>query len=143
MAWYYTPPDKLNPLEVDEPLRDLIAKINRSNWLRTEESCAGHPDRLGSATGAWGTDIYLRLVVIKRNFFTLTRLFSMVDACYAGIGKMSGWSVSLQYDREDEDGIHFYFKLKYNEDIQMRKVAIEIVEREFAAVDGLREVFET
>jgi len=126
MPWLYDNPENLNYRLIDEPIRELVREINSSNWLKTEESCCGHPVNEPSA---WGTnaELYLRLVVTEPN--QLKRLFFMVDRLRESFGNFLG-HVSLSYDRIDELGSHWFLSCKYNK-FEQRSLAIDFVEASF------------
>ena len=130
MPWLYDNPETLDYSNIDEPIRDLCRKINSSAWLRTEESCAGHP---ANESSAWNNqDLYLRLVVLKNSKFH--KLLMMMDKIREGYSGLH-WSCTLLYDRQDELGTHWYFGLVYGKQIRYRDIAIDLVTRKFLEVN--------
>jgi len=126
MTWLYDDPESLNYEFIDEPIRNLVKQINDSDWLKTEESCCGHPVNEPSA---WGTnaELYLRVVVCE--LVQLKRLFFMVDRLREPFKNFMG-HVSLCYDRTDKLGSHWYLSCKYNK-FEYRSLAIEFMEIAF------------
>lgn len=136
MTWLYDNPETMNYDIIDEPIRELVKRINRSSWLRTEESCSGHPagdtpiDRITS----WaGHSIFLRLALIDVS--KLDALFEWVEKIRAGYGGMIGWQTGMSYDRKDSLGYHWYLTLEYPNDVKVRHIAIDLVLRMFVEVD--------
>jgi len=119
MPWLYDDPSTMDYNNVDEAIRNLCRLINSSTWLRTEESCAGHPSKEPSA---WDNkDLYFRLVVLKSA--DIARLLMMMDKIRAGCN----WPCHLSYDRHDELGSHWFFTLSYDKEIRYRDLAIDFV----------------
>ena len=65
-AMFYSPPDKMDEW-VDDLMRPICESINKSEWVWTAESCAGHPE--ADEAGAWfhNTHPFIRLVTHKSN----------------------------------------------------------------------------
>ena len=127
MPWLYDDPETLNYKTIDPAIRELVATINQSEWLRTEESCSGHP---ANETSAWGgMSLYIRLVVIKPEM--IWNFLWMADLIRASYVSMMGWHLAVLYDRQDELGSHWYLTLDYNKDISMRLIAADIMLRAF------------
>jgi hypothetical protein len=66
---FYTLPSQLTEDQIDPLIRDIVFRINGSEWVWTAESCQGHPDCEEEMT-AWGmnTDPFLRLVTHQDQF---------------------------------------------------------------------------
>lgn len=135
MPWLYSDPATMNYDNIDEPIRELCREINNSMWLRTEESCAGHPTNEPTAWD-WNKDLYIRFVLIDEK--KLKNLLSLIDEIRKSYGKTKDWHVNLTYDRTDELGSHWYFNLKYGQDIKLRHAAVDIVLRKFNLVNAFQ-----
>ena len=131
MSWLYENPETLDYGNVDEPIRGLVKAINQSSWLRTEESCCGHP---ANEVSGWGNAkiLYIRFVV--KDAVRIPMLLEFVDLVRASYGLMIGWHVALFYDRKDGLGTHWYFNFEYASDIANRVIAVDIVLRSFIQV---------
>ena len=57
----YQHPDEITESDIDDEIWALVRSINRTDWMRTTCSCAGHPDTHG--LHAWSTDLELSLAV--------------------------------------------------------------------------------
>ena len=128
MVWLYNNPEGLDYGQIDEPIRELCKEINESSWLRTEESCCGHPDPNEKMRSAWGgDDLYLRVCVIDK--LKLSKLFSWFESIRDD--GLQEWHSGLRYDRTDEDGIHFYIDFSYAKKLDYRKIAIDYITKKF------------
>ncbi len=132
MTWFYDDPDTLDYSKLDEPIRELCKKINQSDWLRTEESCAGHNSYEQTA---WGTDpdLYLRLCIIKKEHQTLLLelIQQLRDDC-----KGLNWHLGFSFDRIDELGEHWYFHFNYYQH-KDREMCIDYVLGKINEVKGI------
>lgn len=82
---FYVEPSRLDLSQVDPMIRPVVAKINRSGWVWTGESCQGHPDATGMADTGWlhNTDPYLRLICAKDHLGPmLARLVNATLPCH-------------------------------------------------------------
>jgi len=91
---FYDDPENLAPEQVDPLLRDAVARINRSGWVWTAESCQGHPDETGYVW-AGNTSPMLRLVCRTPE-----------------VGRMLGALHEASTGFVDEDGLPRYFSLR-------------------------------
>lgn len=135
MPWLYTDPANLDYAQVDEPIRSLVREINASSWLRTEESCAGHPGpRAGGPLEPpfiWGEDLYLRLVLLRGA--PVRALLRLVEECRGGLRLIPHAWASLSYDRTDETGTHWFFTSSYDRHLDNREAAVAGVLEAFRA----------
>ena len=130
MPWLYDNPKTMDYNNLDQPIRVLCKKINESTWLRTEESCAGHYTNEPSSSGWNSRDLYLRLVLITGEIGYLLKMVDEIRKSCLGLQ----WTCSLVYDRRDELGTHWFFKLNYGRDICNRDIAIELITRKFLSI---------
>lgn len=121
--WPYDNPASLNYDCIDEGVRKLCRSINNTDWLRTAESCSGHP----KGRYAWSKSTYLRLITNDVN-----RLFDIVDAFDEGSGPVS--CLCVQYDRRYPFGVGFYVTFPQPPDIETRDIYIDFFLRELIAL---------
>ena len=57
----YRHPEKITESDIDDEIWTLVRSINRTDWMWTVCSCAGHPD--SHDLYAWSTDLELSLAV--------------------------------------------------------------------------------
>lgn len=124
MTWLYDNLETLDYSKIDEPIRELVKMINESEWMRTEESCCGHPAY--EPSGWAGSELYLRLVVLKaeKNW----NLFASVEQLRKSFGKSYEYHISLLFDRQDALGQHWFFKVSYHVP-ENRSIAIDATSR--------------
>lgn len=138
MVWFYDNPNTLDYSKLDEPIRELCKYINtQMKWLRTEESCCGHPDPNEAYNSAWGAfdKLYLRLCVLDGFENRIISLFELIDKIWQGCKGLQ-WHVSLSYDRKDSDGYHFYFYFDYGKELSQRQMAIDFVQQKIMELTG-------
>ena len=89
-ALFYSPPDDMAE-DVDPLIRPICESINKSEWVWTAESCAGHPE--ADEAGAWfhNTSPFLRLVTHE------TKVGRMMELIFKAI---------IQVDHAMEKKIH-------------------------------------
>lgn len=131
MPWLFNNPAHIDYNDIDEPIRDLVQLINRSEWLKTEESCVGHPNFCRSCGTGWGdmSDLYLRLVVTNK--IVAYKLLTILDAIRNGIRGNPGWTSLLEYERTDELGSHWMLKVGYGHTIDNRDRAVAFITQVF------------
>lgn len=128
MVWLYNNPETLDYNQVDEPIRELCKEINSSSWLRTEESCCGHPDANEKMRSAWGSDdLYLRVCVIDKT--KVEKLFDWFESIRDD--GLPEWHTGLRFDRTDNDGTHFYIDFNYGKTLKYREIAITYILKKF------------
>lgn len=132
MVWLYDNPDTLNYDFIDEPIRDLIKRMNESGWMKTEESCCGHPAHESPWMGSTKGQVYIRFAVKPEN---IVYAFDMCDYCWENMSGIEG-HVALRYDRKDEDGIHLFLYYKYG-DISNRNIGIVTVDYGFTRANDM------
>lgn len=107
--------------------------MNESEWLKTEESCCGHPAHESPWMGTVNNGrVYIRFAVKPENIEYATM---MCDYCWENKSGVSG-HVSLCYDRNDEDGIHLFLKYSYG-DISNRSIGISTVDFGFTRANDM------
>ena len=129
-SWPYTDPKTLNYELVDEPIRELCKRINTSKWLRTAESCAGHP----RSAYAWSTSPYLRIILYKPKLNSYKMLWDIVE------GFNEGWYSGLlkvQYGTKYDFGVGFYVTFPEPHKMWHRNIMIDLFYRCFENVESL------
>lgn len=110
-------PDELPvtpPVDVEAGIRPLVDKINQSTWLKTRQSCEGHPDR---ETGPW---VWIQV----DDYVEFERLFWWMDRVNARLGE---WLVSCTYIGE-WDGRWFEIRGRYLRPDMNRKIVQYLIE---------------
>ena len=120
-SWPYDNPDTLDYNNVDEAIRELCKVINNTlPWMRTAESCAGHPRGLH----AWSRATYLRVMVKDLN-----RFFIMIE----DFNEKSGTNtpdLTVQFGgRYDSLGIAFHITFPECKDEGLRDIDIDLFKR--------------
>lgn len=121
----YDDPDKLDYSNLEEPIREICKLINSSDWLRTLESCAGHP----RSRDAWSEATYFRLCLFKPKFEDFFFWIQSLDEAF-------NEHINVQFDQIFDFGHSFYVTFPKQPTPSLRDVLITIAIDKFKEIEG-------
>jgi hypothetical protein len=84
------------PSDIEDGIRPLVEKINQTRWMRTRQSCEGHPE---DEIGPW--------VWVELHFRWLDLLFGLVDDVNKQLGD---WLIHCSYI--GQEGNTYWFEIR-------------------------------